>query len=214
MKNLRLRVKEDGNVYVSCPYGVPVRVIDDFVESRKEWIYEQRKKLSEKKKVEKYDISDGDVITVLGKEYVVMMTEGEGNAFISGSMIIVPVSEAISPETAVLRLLAEKCREKCSEAVAYYLSKADYKGTAPKLLFKLMKSRWGSYNRLKNTITFNLALCKLPEKYVNYVVAHEVTHIFVHNHSGEFYSFGEKIYDNFLKTDRELNKIKIPSVFS
>ena len=178
MKNLRLRVKSDGNVCVSAPYGVSKTVIEEFVRSRADWISEQQKKLSEIVPQTPAELSDGSVITLL------------------------------------LMFMAKQCRKICTEAVQFYLERSGYKGSSVNLDFKYLKSRWGSYNRQKNLITFNLALCKLPEKYISYVAAHEVTHIFIHNHSDDFYKFGETIFKDFLKTDRELNRIRIGGLFS
>ena len=54
----------------------------------------------------------------------------------------------------------------------------------------------------------NLALCGLPEALIEYVAAHEVAHLFVHNHSPQFYAFGETLLPGFKKLDRQLNKYK------
>lgn len=213
MKNLRLRVKEDGNVYVSAPYGVAVSVIDEFVESRTDWIMQQREKLTESRVVSKTELKNDDVLTFLGEQYTVSAVNGEGEPYTEGSMLIVPLSEGLLEEK-VLIFMAKECRRICTEATEFYLKKAGYSGAPVSLCFKLLKSKWGSYNRRTNTITFNLAMCKLSEKYIRYVAAHEVTHIFIHNHSADFYSFGETIYDGFLKTDRQLNKIRTSGIFS
>lgn len=214
MKNLRLRVKADGSVHVSAPYGVSQKTIDDFVESRTDWIIEQREKLSEIVPPSPSELSDGSVITLFGRQYVITVTDGVGEASAEGGMLVVPLIDGESIETAVLVFMAKECRRICTEAVKVYLDRAGYKGSPVSLEFKYLKSRWGSYNRQKNLITLNLALCKLPEKYISYVAAHEVTHIFVHNHSDDFYKFGEAIYDGFFRTDRELNKIRIGGLFS
>ena len=214
MKNLRLRVKEDGNVYVSSPFGVPQTVIDGFVESRAQWIAEQRARLNSTKEQERTGLNDGDVMTLLGRQYVICAVEGQGEPFFQGAMLIVPVSEGENLETAVACFMSKLCRRFCSEAVKIYLDRAGYKGEPVSVEFKLYKSRWGCYNSRDNTITFNLALCKLSGKFIKYVAAHEVTHIFVPNHSEAFYKFGETIYKDFLRTDRELNKIKRFGIFS
>lgn len=210
MKSLRLRVKEDGNVYVSAPYGVSTAVIDEFVASRAGWIEEQRRKLSENPV--KTELNNGETITLFGREYVVSAENGEGNVKIEGNRLVVPLSGG-SAETAVIGFMAAECRRLCREAVEEYLGKAGYRGEPVNLAFKLMKSRWGSYNRRTNTITFNLSLCKLSEHFIKYVAAHEVTHIYVSNHSKEFYSFGEGIFEDFFKTDRQLNKVRISGIF-
>lgn len=214
MKNLRLRVKSDGNVCVSAPYGVSKAVIEDFVNSRSDWIAEQRQKLAETIPPTPAELSDGSVITLFGQQYVVCIINGDGEVFTEGNRLVVPLCESGNAETAVLMFMAKQCRKICTESVKLYLERAEYRGNPVNIDFKYLKSRWGSYNRQKNLITFNLALCKLSEKYISYVAAHEVTHIFVHNHSADFYSFGEAIFKDFLKTDRELNRIRIGGLFS
>lgn len=213
MKNLRLRVKEDGKVYVSAPYDVPISVIDDFVNSRTDWINEQRVKAAENRVAPKTELNDGDIITFLGEQYVVTASKECDEPFIGYGRLMVPFSDG-SIEERVLTFMAKECRRICTEATAEYLKKAGYKGVPVQLSFKLLKSKWGSFNSRTNTITFNLAMCKLPEKYIRYVAAHEVTHIFVHNHSADFYKFGETLYKDFLITDRGLNRIRIGGIFS
>lgn len=212
MKNLRLRVKSDGSVHVSAPYGVSKSVIDDFVNSRSDWIKEQRQKLSEIVPPAPAELSYGSEITIFGQRLLIAGTE-QSEVFVEDGRLNIPLCES-NIETAVLRFMAKECRKICTEAVKYYLERAGYKGNPVAVDFKYLKSRWGSYNRQKNLITFNLALCKLPGKYVSYVAAHEVTHIFVHNHSDDFYKYGETIFKDFLKTDRELNRIRIGGLFS
>lgn len=213
MKNLRLRVKEDGNVYVSAPYGISTAVIEEFVESRSGWIKEQREKSAENRVVPKTELNSGDTITFSGEQYVVTAVKGEGEPFTEGGMLIVPLSDS-SLEERALMFMAKECRRICTDAVGEYLKRAGYTGAPVQLSFKLLKSKWGSYNSRTNTITFNLAMCKLSEKYIRYVAAHEVAHIFVHNHSAEFYKFGEALYKDFLITDRQLNRIRIGGIFS
>ena len=217
MKNLRLRVKEDGSVHVSAPYGVSAAVIDEFVQSHESWITEQRGSFSDNAQKPKTELDDGDTVTILGREYVVTVAEGTGSAFTEDGKLIVPLSDiddTAELEEKALSYMAGECRRVCTAAVELYLKRAGYSGAPVSLEFKLMKSRWGSYNRRDNAITFNLALCKLPEKFVNYVAAHEVTHILVQNHSEDFYRAGERIFEDFLKTDRQLNRIKIGGIFS
>ncbi len=218
MKNLRLRVKEDGKVYVSAPYGVSVSIIDDFVANHSQWITEQRKKLETViHEPQKNSVSDGDIITLFGEKYSIFAFKGTGKAYIHEKTLKIPVPD-ISDEkeisAKVIEFMTECCKKLCTEATETYLKKSGYKDGTITIRFKYLKSKWGSYNKQKNVITFNIMLVKLPVRFINYVVAHEVAHIFVQNHSDDFYRFGETIYDGFFTTDRQLNKIKIKGIFS
>ncbi len=218
MKNLRLRVKEDGNVYVSAPYGVPENVIKDFVESRSEWIAEQRQKLAADNAVPPVTgVRNGDSILLFGEKYVISAAEKDGKTFIRDKTLCIFVNDcenAAEITEKVVEFMAESCVEICENEVKKYLDLIGYKGAPISFRYKYLKSKWGSYNAAKNIITFNIALVKLPLRFISYTAAHEVTHIYVHNHSGDFYRLGESVYRGFLKTDREMNKIRIKSLFS
>jgi len=49
------------------------------------------------------------------------------------------------------------------------------------------KSRWGSCSR-KGNLNFNYKIIHLPEKYLNYIIVHELCHLQQFNHSKKFWS--------------------------
>lgn len=57
----------------------------------------------------------------------------------------------------------------------------------PKLVFKSLKSRWGSYHKGKHEITLNIYLLFYNEEVINYVIDHELCHIRNFNHGKDFY---------------------------
>lgn len=60
---------------------------------------------------------------------------------------------------------------------------------APQYLVKVrqMKSRYGSNNRAKKTLTFSLTLIHYSAEIIDSVVVHELAHCFVYDHSDKFY---------------------------
>ena len=59
----------------------------------------------------------------------------------------------------------------------------------PHYLIKVrqMKSRYGSNNRSKMTITYSLVLLHYSQEIINSVIIHELAHHFVYDHSDKFY---------------------------
>ncbi len=49
-----------------------------------------------------------------------------------------------------------------------------------------MKSRWGSCSN-RGVIVLNTELIRLPDKFVRYVILHELCHLKEHNHGAGFY---------------------------
>ncbi len=213
MKNLRMRLSDDGTLLVSAPYGVSRERIDKFVKERSEWIAKQREKLPRNST----ELHDGSEITIFGDVYTVRVERGSESCKVCGKTLLVTLSEPQNTaqlEQLVLAYMAGRCREVLEAAFARYLALSGYMGKRPSLKLALLKSKWGSCNRRTNVITLNLLLCKLPQRFAEYVAAHEVVHLFVPNHSDEFYAVGERLYRGFYSTDRELNKKIIGSIFS
>ena len=71
------------------------------------------------------------------------------------------------------------------------------------LIFKTLKSRWGSCSH-NNVICLNNILYYLPEHLKEYVMLHELTHTKIKNHSSIFWEELEKICQNSKLKRREL----------
>ena len=63
-----------------------------------------------------------------------------------------------------------------------------------------MKTYWGSSSRATGHITFNTELAKLPPRYVEYLVVHELVHQLTDGHDARFY----KLMDEHLPGWRRL----------
>jgi predicted metal-dependent hydrolase len=56
-----------------------------------------------------------------------------------------------------------------------------------KLSIRRQRTRWGSCS-VKNNISLNARLLKLPDDLVDYVILHELVHTHVHNHTKKFWA--------------------------
>jgi predicted metal-dependent hydrolase len=68
-----------------------------------------------------------------------------------------------------------------------------------------MKSRWGTCDTKTGVITFGTGLIKKPLRCIEYVVAHELAHLIVANHSEKFYAVIAKHFPYWKEIRRELN---------
>lgn len=76
---------------------------------------------------------------------------------------------------------------------------------------KYLKSKFGSYNRVKDEITLNIFLSYLDPVYLYYVLIHEYAHTKVFNHSIKFYDLVYKLMPDYKKTHKAIKKMVIPS---
>ena len=72
--------------------------------------------------------------------------------------------------------------------------------------FKAYKSYWGLCNYVKNIITLNSFLTFVPIECVEYVILHELSHLYVHDHSERFYNELKKYCPEYNKARKELRK--------
>ena len=77
-----------------------------------------------------------------------------------------------------------------------------------KILIKNQKTRWGSCSQ-NNNINLNIQLYRLPKELIDYVIFHELVHIYVKNHSKEFWDLLGKFVPNVRAVDKKLKEYVI-----
>ncbi len=70
-----------------------------------------------------------------------------------------------------------------------------------------MKTRWGSCNVKTHHMNFNLSLARVPARYLEYVVVHEMTHLLEPSHNVRFWDYMEYYLPETQKLRKELNKL-------
>lgn len=69
------------------------------------------------------------------------------------------------------------------------------------------RSRWGSCSS-ENVITLSSYLVLLPEKYIEYVICHELAHVKEKNHQDSFWQHLQSLLPNALQLDTEMRKYR------
>lgn len=70
-------------------------------------------------------------------------------------------------------------------------------------------SRWGSCSK-KGNLNFNYKIMYLPERLAEYIVAHELCHLKVLNHSREFWDLLKTVLPDCHLRRQELRKTRMP----
>ena len=72
-----------------------------------------------------------------------------------------------------------------------------------------MRTLWGSCTWQERTIRFNSMLFYMSEQFIEYIVLHEMAHIFVHNHSKDFYDLIKRYMPNYKEIWKEHKKVSL-----
>ena len=93
-----------------------------------------------------------------------------------------------------IKLLRQKAKEILPAKVEYYAKIMQVEPVSVKI--NSAKKRYGSCSGTNN-LNFSLYLMDKDERFVDYVVVHELAHIKHHNHSKDFYKFIEQFMPDY-----------------
>lgn len=93
-----------------------------------------------------------------------------------------------------IKILRKKAKQIIPQKVAYFSSIMGVIPTGVKI--NSARKRYGSCSS-KNSLNFSLFLMDKDEKFIDYVVVHELAHIVHHNHGKAFYSLIEKYMPDY-----------------
>lgn len=200
VKNVNMRIKADGTVYVSANTRVSIKRIEEILTERTDYILNAVKHLQERE--QRSEIT-AQSMRWLGKEYPVR--------------IIRNFSERVVLEENELRVFTahpEEAQQKLSEwavtnfsalveelnaEVRTMLISRNFKPPATRISIKDMKTRWGSCSYTRGHISINLRLMAYPRETVLSVLWHEYAHYWHHDHSERFYAFLCEHYPEYHK---------------
>ena len=79
---------------------------------------------------------------------------------------------------------------------------------SPNIRTGVLRARWGSTSRA-GRITFNVDLVKAPLPCVDYVVAHELVHLLIPNHSPAFWRMLGRVMPDWRRWRERLGRVEI-----
>lgn len=197
VRNVNMRVKPDGVVYISAPTRVPIKYIEDFIREKSDFIFSAFEKFSDlspapplPKEGETY--KNGDTLRYFGTDYTLsIIISPIEDVKISGKLMLA----AVKSEERAGRVLKKFYSEETAKLFAE-LNRRTYETFRAKgynvpfaeIQIRSMTSRWGSCHISKEKIVMNSRLALYPEICAAYVFIHEYAHFIVPNHSKDFYA--------------------------
>ena len=196
VKNLNLRVRKDGSVFVSANDRVPCEEIDLFIQSKASYILkviDHFREMAQYKPQPKQYVS-GETFYIQGRGLRLQVSQAQKDAISSDGVYIFlevkDINDVEKKRRIVTRFLDQECKTIFSEVMdALYPMVEKYGIEKPTLRIRAMETRWGSCLTKKRIITLNKRLLEAPRNCIEYVVMHELCHLIHPNHSKTFYAF-------------------------
>ena len=196
VKNLNLRIRNDGSVFVSAKSAIPAEEIDNFVYRKASYILNTIHRFAEFAQYHpqpKRYIS-GETFYIQGRGLRLQVSKSKKRSITADGIYIfltVRDSDKFDEKRRIVsQFLDQQCKTVFGEIIAeLYPIFRKYGVKMPVLRIRNMATRWGSCLAKKGIITLNKRLLEAPRNCIEYVVMHEFCHFIHPNHSKTFYNF-------------------------
>ena len=210
IKNIYLKVSPaTGSIRVSAPLHASDRGIQQFIDSRKNWIEKQLSKKTRVGPTIQLKAQSGETHFFKGVPYTLNITEANAKpeVFLEGEGKL------------LLRVRPGSSKEKRLKALDDWY-RAYLKAEIPRLIeqwepimgvevkefgVKKMKTRWGTCNIKAQRIWLSLELAKKSPECLEYVVVHEMVHLLERLHNKRFHGFMDQFLPDWRERKQQLN---------
>ena len=184
----------EGQLRVYAPKYMRLRDIDDMVRQRSEELRGMQRQVDQRLETDRrnHPVTDGSPILVEGIRCALRLSAGDHvRAELCGDelRLTLPRPDSDSDVRAAIRAtLSQRALERIRQRLDHYAPRV---GRQPgRVTIREQKSRWGSCSS-KGNLNFNWKLIMAPPQALDYVVIHELCHLYEFNHSPRFWSLLE-----------------------
>lgn len=208
-KTIAIHVHRDNRVEVRSPLFLSQKEIENFVSKKSSWILKTINNNSLHLPFIKKEFVSGEEFFLAGKKYTlqtVLSNSPIKKTQIEDKQIFLPV-KAKNPQEVKTKLEA-LYKYKTQQLLTERLEKLSLSlgnKLPQKITLRKYKRRWGSCNE-RLELSFNIFLSMLPLSVFDYVVVHELSHLYHFNHSRQFWlkvEQGDKSYREHRKFLKE-----------
>ncbi len=200
VKYARIRVDKNLGVTVIIPLNFKQEEVNALLKSKTGWISKQLDYFKNKKdETVKLNI---DEIMFLGHIYKFKpQPELKKSHLIDNTNKIISSGLNMLKKEILIKWYKEEAKRILTERLHYFTSK--YNFSYNRFFIRSQKTVWGSCSRKRN-LSFNWKLIQTPPTILDYIVAHELVHTRVFNHSKTYWDQVALIYPDYKTANKWL----------
>ena len=213
VKYLRIKIRPpEGRVQVSAPLSMNDAAIRDALLLKVNWIQKHRLRMASQSKVPQLDeYLSGEGIPFKGRKLCLKVIEQRGTP----EAVLQPSGELhlrvkIGSDAASRKKVLETWyRKELKAFIPPVMDKWQWilGVEAKEWRIKRMKTRWGSCNVREKRVWINLELVKYPPHLLEFIVAHELTHLLEPSHNSRFKSLMDLHFPDWRQCRKELKQV-------
>jgi predicted metal-dependent hydrolase len=196
-KTLVIYVKS-GKVEVRAPLKASIKWITSFLTEKTPWIQSQLAE-QRRKKQQRLVIGEGSRIELLGSTFTLQVAiSGRPRAVQQGSTLTLFVKEAKKEKLEKLFFdwLLEQAKHYMPAMARRYARQLGLDHKLKEVTFRKTKSKWGHCCQ-DGDIQFNWLVMLAPPPVLDYLIAHETSHLRYLNHSAKFWNTVGQLCPNY-----------------
>jgi predicted metal-dependent hydrolase len=209
-KTTDIVIERDGVVTVRPPKGFTPEQVDAVVESKRMWIY---RNLAEWRDLNAASVVrewvNGETFLYLGRSYrLALVAEQDGDLLLKEGRFnlrrsLIEQGGEAAAKKAFESFYCEKGVNRISERVAYYAPKVGVRPTGTAV--KELGYRWASCTK-NGALRFHWKCMMAPPKIIDYMVVHELCHLWQRNHTDAFWNEVDKVMPDYRERKMWLKK--------
>ncbi len=199
VKNVRLRVDNGGVVHLTLPWWVGKSFGLQFVEKQKAWLIDQKNSLTT-------DIVSGmqagNAFTLqIKREDRTNIKSKLDNQIFTLTLPLGTKIDEVNVRKHIIKALNKRSEQKISPRIEDLAKERGFK--YKNVEYRALRSRWGSCSSAKEII-LNSYLVQLPDRLVDYVIIHELSHTKHLHHGKDFWDELKAILPDYKELKKEL----------
>ncbi len=196
-KSISILLDKDGNIIVNAPKNISKKYIDNFVQSNKKWIENNKKVIQQRSK-------NKTTLLYLGEETKLLISnEDFENIKFNGINFYISRKNKDNSKELLHKFYIDQADKIIKKRIIFYTKKYNFR--INKIKISNANTRWGSCGA-QNNININWKLIMADKKIIDYVIIHELAHTIEHNHSKNFWGIIENIMPDYKERKDWLRK--------
>jgi len=210
IKNVHLSVyPPTGRVRISAPEQMKIDAIRIFAISKLDWIKRQQVKLQAQERETPREYLDRESHYLWGKRYLLQLVETDTTpgVHLDHNRILLrvyPLTTEEKKQAIVAQFYRDQIKAMVPSLVTKWESVMGVK--VDRFYVQQMKTKWGSCNPRARTIRLNTELAKKPKHCLEYILVHELVHLFEPHHGERFVNFMDRFMPQWRHYKDELNR--------
>jgi predicted metal-dependent hydrolase len=213
IKNVHLSVyPPSGRVRIAAPRDMKLDTVRVFAISKLAWVRRQQRKQRAQSRETPREFVDRESHYLWGRRYLLKVIEADAAATVTLThrhivLTVRPGAERAAKQALIARWYRQQVYSSALELLPTWQSRLRVKPDG--IFVRHMKTKWGSCNPRRRFIRLNTELAKKPRECLEYIVAHELTHLRAPKHGDRFISLMNRHLPNWRMSRAALNELPV-----